>query len=143
MTPMPCSLAQTEANRNNALHSTGPKTPEGKDKSRCNGFKHGLTGDGIVLPTEDAEKINALFETLAAEMKPKNEMARQLVIRIALLTVRLGRSAEHEAKAIAHRMRKAQDEFDDARFAEMENYYSWIASEPATNARRLRGDLET
>jgi len=135
---MPCSHAQVLANRANALKSTGPKTPEGKAKSRANGLKHGLTGDGIVIPTEDAAELDLRFAALEAEMKPSGTMARQLVGRLALLTIRLERSAQHEAKTIANRMRKARAEFDDARLAEMENYYSWIASEPSTNARRLR-----
>jgi hypothetical protein len=99
-------------------------------------------GAGIVLPTEDAAELDARVATLEAEMKPASETARQLVLRIALLLLRLDRSALHEAKAIAHRMRKARAEFDDARLAESENYYSWIASEPATNARRLRSSPE-
>jgi len=135
---MPCSHAQVLANRANALKSTGPKTPEGKARSRANGLKHGLTGDGIVIPTEDAAELDLRFAALEAEMKPAGTMARQLVGRVALMTIRLDRAAEHEAKAISHKMRKARGEFDDARLAEMENYYSWIASEPATNARRLR-----
>jgi len=135
---MPASQAQIDANRRNAQLSTGPTTEEGKNRSRANSLKHGLTGEGIVLPVEDVEEIDRLFETLAAEMKPGNELARRLVNRVALLTVRLERSAEHEAKAIAHKMRKATAEFDDARFAEMEKCYSWIAAEPETNARRLR-----
>jgi hypothetical protein len=142
MTPMPCSHAQVEANRKNALSSTGPRTTDGKAKSRANSLKHGLTGAGIVLPTEDAEELDARFATLESEMKPRNEIARQLMLRIVLLLVRLDRSAVHEARATAHRMRKAQAEFDDARLAEAENYYSWIASEPATNARRLRSSPE-
>jgi hypothetical protein len=75
-------------------------------------------------------------------MRPGSELERQLLNRIALMTVRLDRSAEHEARAIAHRMRKAEGEFADARLAEVENYFSWIASEPATNARRLRSSPE-
>jgi len=139
---MSCSLAQMEANKKNATRSTGPKTPEGKLKSRANSLKHGLTGAGIVLPHEDVEAIDARFETIAAEMKPRTELARQLVSRIALLTVKLDRSAEHEARSIAHKMRQAEAKFEDARLAEMENYYSWIAAEPATNARRLRTSPE-
>jgi len=139
---MPCSRAQFEANLKNAQKSTGPKTAEGKAKSRANGLKHGLTGAGIVLPHEDAEAVDERFARLEAELKPDSELARGLVNRIALLMVKLDRSAEHEAKAIAHKMRKAEAEFVDARLTEMENHYSWIASEPATNARRLRSTPE-
>ena len=139
---MKCSLAQLEANKKNAQASTGPRTPLGKSVARRNSLKHGLTGEGIVLPTEDVEKLDARFASLEAEMKPRSELARGLVSRIALLMIKLDRSAEHEAKAIAHRMRKAEAEFNDARLAEMENYYSWIAAEPATNARRLRSSPE-
>jgi len=135
---MTCSLKQIEANRKNAQKSTGPKTPEGKERSRANGLKHGLTGAGVVVPTEDAEKLDERFAALEAELKPSGELARSLVSRVALLLIRMERSAEHEAKSIANRMRKAEAAFDDARLAEMENYYSWIAAEPATNARRLR-----
>ena len=39
-------------------------------------------------------------------------------------------------------MREATARFNDARLAEVENYYSWIASEPVTNARRLRWSPE-
>jgi hypothetical protein len=142
MTPMACSTAQLESNRRNAQLSSGPKTPDGKAHSRANGLKHGLTGSGIVLPTEDAEEVDRRFADLEAEMKPNSVLARQLVLRVALLTVRLERSAEHEAKAISHRMRKARAEFDEARLAEVEGYFSKLAAEPATNARRLRGSPE-
>ena len=40
-TPMP-TPAQIEANRRNALKSTGPRTPEGKSASSRNALKHGL-----------------------------------------------------------------------------------------------------
>jgi len=35
---------QLIANRENARHSTGSRTPEGKDRTRLNAFRHGLTG---------------------------------------------------------------------------------------------------
>jgi len=139
---MVCSHAQVEANRRNALMSKGPTSPEGKAKSRANSYKHGLTGAGVVVPTEDLEEVDRRFAALEAEMKPCGELARGLVSRIAVLMLKLERSSEHEAKAIAHKMRKAEAEFVDAKLAEMENYYSWIAAEPATNARRLRSSLE-
>ena len=41
------SLKQIEANRRNALKSTGPTTEEGKEHSRCNAVRHGLTARAI------------------------------------------------------------------------------------------------
>ena len=139
---MACSPAQRESNRRNALRSTGPRTPEGKSRSRRNGLKHGLTGQGIVLPSEDVAEIDQLFETLDAEMAPNGEMARRLVKRAAFLFVRLDRCTEHDSKATAYRMRHAPAEFDDARLAEAEKLLSWIMHEPSTNARRLRNSPE-
>ncbi len=45
--------ARTARNRQNASHSTGPKTEAGKKRSSLNGLRHGLTGHTILLPTED------------------------------------------------------------------------------------------
>ena len=135
---MPCSPAQLAANQRNSRRSSGPRTAEGKAISRRNGLKHGLTGAGIVLPNEDVEEVERRFETLEAEMRPKSEMARQLVGRVALLTVRLDRSAHQESKALAHRMRQAAAEFDQDRLAEVDRLMAWIAAEPVTNVRRLR-----
>ena len=36
------SLAKLEANRQNAIESTGPKTPEGRVISKMNALKHGI-----------------------------------------------------------------------------------------------------
>ncbi len=36
------SLPKIEANRRNALHSTGPRTPEGKANVRLIALKHGF-----------------------------------------------------------------------------------------------------
>jgi hypothetical protein len=40
---------QIEANRRNALKSTGPKTETGKKTSRCNAVRHGLTAETRML----------------------------------------------------------------------------------------------
>jgi hypothetical protein len=49
------STRKSEANRRNALKSTGPKTPEGQAVVRFNALKHGLLSREVLLPGEDEE----------------------------------------------------------------------------------------
>ena len=49
------SEKQIEANRANAQHSTGPKTPAGKAISRLNALKHGLTAEIAVIRPRELE----------------------------------------------------------------------------------------
>jgi hypothetical protein len=50
---MAASESQYAANRLNSLKSTGPKTVQGKQKTRLNGMVHGLAS--TVMSTEDAQ----------------------------------------------------------------------------------------
>jgi hypothetical protein len=86
---MVCSPEQLASNRKNAAKSTGPKTTEGKANSRRNSLKHGLTGEGVVVPDEDRGVIDERFEAFAADLKPKSPVAHFLVMRAALLSVRM------------------------------------------------------
>jgi hypothetical protein len=53
------SLRQTEANRRNALKSTGPRTLEGKRASRRNALRHGFTAQTVIEPLEDPAEYEA------------------------------------------------------------------------------------
>ena len=139
---MATSAARLEANRRNAAKSTGPRTPEGKAVCRQNALKHGLTGACVVVPGEDLEAVSERFADLEAEMKPTKVMSLILVRRIALLSLRLDRSARQEAARLRDAMLNAASDFVDRRLAEVERLYAWIAAEPATNARRLRSTPE-
>jgi hypothetical protein len=54
------SLKQIEANRLNAKKSTGPRTPQGKAKSRFNALKAGIDAGAEAIPGEDADQLRAL-----------------------------------------------------------------------------------
>ena len=89
------SARKAEANRRNALKSTGPKTPEGKAAVRLNAVTHGLLSREGLLPGEDEDALRDLGERLRAELQPEGELENLLVDRIIAaywrLLRRLGR----------------------------------------------------
>jgi hypothetical protein len=73
------SNKQAEANRRNALKSTGPNTPEGKAAVRHNAIKHGLLSRDILIPGEDDATLKELGERLQDELQPAGEREGLLV----------------------------------------------------------------
>jgi hypothetical protein len=49
------SSRQIEANRRHALKSTGPASTEGKQRSRFNALRHGLTAETVIGALEDEQ----------------------------------------------------------------------------------------
>src|SRR5215208_2050407 len=92
---------KTQANRRNALKSTGPKTPEGKAAVRLNALRHGLLSQEIVLPGEDEEALRELDEYLRAELQPVGELEDLLIDRIITAYWRLRRLERVEAGIFA------------------------------------------
>jgi hypothetical protein len=86
------SLKQIEANRRNALKSTGPTTPEGKQRSRCNAVRHGLTAETVITPLEDAEDYQAFEAAVIADYDAESAAERELVLRLASALWRLRRA---------------------------------------------------
>src|SRR5664280_1875056 len=72
------SLKQIEANRRNALKSTGPTTPEGKERSRCNAVRHGLTAETVIAALEDVKDYQAVqpFPSRSSGACPVNQSTR-------------------------------------------------------------------
>jgi hypothetical protein len=110
---MSTSEARIAANKANAARSTGPRTSLGKSKSRENALKHGLTGDGIVLQGEDAAEVERLQRSYESDLKPSSDLGRALVRRMALMSVRMDRSAVHERANLADRVEQALADFDE------------------------------
>ena len=86
------SLKQIAANRRNALKSTGPTTPEGKDRSRCNAVRHGLTAETVIAALEDAEDYQAFEAAVIADYDAESAVERELVLRLASVLWRLRRA---------------------------------------------------
>jgi hypothetical protein len=90
------SFRQIEANRRNARKSTGPVTEEGKQRSRCNAVRHGLTAETVIGALEDAEDYKAFEATIVADYDAQSAVERELVLRLASLLWRLRRATTME-----------------------------------------------
>jgi hypothetical protein len=90
------SLKQIAANRRNALRSTGPTTPEGKERSRCNALRHGLTAETVIAALEDAEDYRAFEAAVIADYDAETAVERELVLRLASVLWRLRRASKIE-----------------------------------------------
>lgn len=62
------------ANQQNAQKSTGPKTPEGKEKSKYNAFKFGLYCSDPLIPGESREEYQAFHESMFHTLGPQNPL---------------------------------------------------------------------
>jgi hypothetical protein len=103
------SFRQIEANRRNARKSTGPVTQEGKQHSRCNALRHGLTAETVIGALEDAEDYKAFEAAVTADFDAETAVERELVLRLASLLWRLRR-----ATAIDTGLFETQTELDTA-----------------------------
>src|SRR5215218_7726060 len=95
------SEKKAQANRQNALKSTGPKTPEGKAAVRLNALRHGILSREILLPGEDEEALRELGEHMRAELQPVGELENLLVDRIIASYWRLRRLGRVETGIFA------------------------------------------
>lgn len=77
------SQNQIDANRLNSQKSTGPRTVEGKSKTRLNAKRDGITGQVITLSEEDMPVFEALKAELIAGFAPKTAMELNLASGIA------------------------------------------------------------
>lgn len=89
---------QLAANRANARHSTGPRTPDGKARSAQNARKHGFTASTFaVVRLEALDEIAHLKADLIALYQPVNSQELFAVERMALAQQTLLRAARLEA----------------------------------------------
>ena len=90
------SFRQIQANRRNARKSTGPTTAAGKQRSRCNAVRHGLTAETVIGALEDAEDYKAFEAAIIADYDAQSTVERELALRLASLLCRLRRATTME-----------------------------------------------
>jgi hypothetical protein len=94
------SFRQIEANRRNALRSTGPTTADGKCRSRQNAVRHGLSAETVVEIVEDVDDYRGFEAAIIADYDARTAVERELVLRLASLLWRLRRATMIETELL-------------------------------------------
>jgi len=142
------SIRQIEANRRNAFKSTGPTTPEGKQCSRCNAIRHGLTAETVIGVLEDSEDYQAFEAAVISDYDAQTAVERELVLRLASILWRLRRATGIESalfssvaeESSTHDVRSPREVIrEESKVAKHHQFSRGITSatqmEPCLNAR--------
>jgi hypothetical protein len=116
------SLRKIEANRRNALKSTGPITPEGKERSRCNAVRHGLTAETVIAVLESSADYQAFEAAVISDYNAETAVERELVLRLASALWRLRRATAMETAIFDSATEDARSLFFEARLVSAFNF---------------------
>jgi hypothetical protein len=95
------SDAQIRANRANAQKSTGPRTEAGKDRSRLNATRHGITGTLSLRSGPEAAAFDAYFQRLLPSFEVRTPLESELAARAIDVLFRLARLSVVEGNIFA------------------------------------------
>lgn len=98
------SDAKLAANRENAKKSTGPRTEAGKQRSRQNSVKHGLTA-GVLIAEELKELAEERVKNWTKSMRPQTAPEAWLVERAAIDAARVDAASRCERAKTEARLR--------------------------------------
>ena len=86
---------RTQANKQNAMQSTGPRTAAGKAASSSNAVQHGILSRHLILPGESRDEFDVLLQQLMTEQQPVGTLEQALVERMAVALRRQSRPSSY------------------------------------------------
>jgi len=137
---MPSSELKALTNRKNARLSTGPKTRNGKNRTRLNALKHGIYATPLCLPAESRRLHRHLIERLQNKWQPdgpEEELLFGEIVRVMLEIKRLTRGYDaHLWREICRRalLREHNDAISTADSPDTQTRRS--LTKPATRPKR-------
>ncbi len=131
------TLRQIEANRSNALRSTGP-APEARERTRRNALKTGLAGRGVVLPHDVEAAVAERVEQWIEALRPADHFQRWAVAQAAMESVRVEHCQRQEADQRALLAFRAELSWDEVRALDAAALAETLARKPALVSRQLR-----
>ncbi len=129
---------QRETARINGARSQGPTSAAGKERSRRNALKHGLAGDGVVLPEELAREVRDEIAVFEARHRPADAYERRLLERAALASVRSIRLQKALLTRDERRLQDAVKHWDEARDDRLVALVACLESDPEASIRLLK-----
>ncbi len=79
MTQPAAKRTRAEINRENAQKSTGPKTPAGKQRSRMNAMRHGVTRQVMCMPPDQMAAYLQFQRSYFDQLQPQGAVEKQEV----------------------------------------------------------------
>jgi hypothetical protein len=119
----PISLAKLAANRQNAQHSTGPKTEAGKAQSRRNALKHGIFAANMFVYGENLGEYQELLDALREDLAPVGALEELLVEKIAICVWRGKRVLRCEGGLVRSSVDYSEKEMRDWRALPIDWHY--------------------
>ena len=118
------TAAQVLANRENATHSTGPTSEEGKAKTSQNAVRHHLTGRGLIVPLGLESAFSDFERGLRTNFMPNTSVEEMIFKRILecgwnLERCRLAQATLFEQSSTVDPL---LDDHLDAKFARIDKY---------------------
>ena len=107
--PINRAIHRAAVNKANAQKSTGPRTEAGKQRSSLNALRHGLTGQTIVLPTEDHSAYQRHSQAFLDEYRPKGATEIQLVQSLLDTSWQLNRASAVETSLFSLGITEMED----------------------------------
>jgi hypothetical protein len=131
---------QIEANRINAIKSTGPKTAEGKARSRLNATTHGLAGELGTLEARLAEEFTARRDEWNAQYQPATDEAHFSLDLLVASSIRIDLCDRSLNALIARESARAEVAWDADRRLEAAEVASGLAKNPMVVSLRLESN---
>ena len=128
---------QIEANRNNAQHSTGPRSESGKCRARRNAVRHGLAGTGTALPEVAEQLIAEKLVAFTRDFPPHTEDDRLTLRMVATDAVQLERCWAEEGTYLDNRALRAELFWDDDQRRDASRASKELAKDPENVALDL------
>jgi hypothetical protein len=133
-------LTSEERSRINRLNGSkgGPKTAQGKAKSRGNALKHGLRAQKIALPNEDPQKAAKLGFQFARQYQPQTVHQHELVDRVTFAAIQQRRCQNDFAARARETIENAQANIDRAHHDQVDAQKAHFKKNPARAVAGLR-----